>query len=84
MCGTPWFMPLTSSYLSFFGPQAVLAHELGHLKCDHGLWLTVANVLASGTVRCEGLCFPAPALRLLMFGTMLRSPGTVPGTVPCR
>ena len=31
-------------------PQAVLAHELGHLKCDHGLWLTVANVLASGTV----------------------------------
>ncbi len=32
-------------------PQAVLAHELGHLKCDHGLWLTVANVLASGTVR---------------------------------
>ncbi len=31
--------------------QAVIAHELGHLKCDHGLWLTVANVLASGTVQ---------------------------------
>jgi Zn-dependent protease with chaperone function len=30
--------------------QAVLAHELGHLKCDHGLWLTVANMLADGTV----------------------------------
>eukprot|EP00775_Hariotina_reticulata_P005214 gene5214-5452_t len=30
--------------------QAVIAHELGHLKCDHGLWLTIANVLASGTV----------------------------------
>ncbi|WIA19977.1 hypothetical protein OEZ85_005854 [Tetradesmus obliquus] len=30
--------------------QAVIAHELGHLKCDHGLWLTTANVLASGTV----------------------------------
>lgn len=30
--------------------QAVVAHELGHLKCDHGVWLTVANVLASGTV----------------------------------
>jgi len=30
--------------------QAVLAHELGHLKCDHGMWLTVANVLALGTV----------------------------------
>ena len=28
----------------------MLSHELGHLKCDHGLWLTVANVLASGTV----------------------------------
>ncbi len=30
--------------------QAVLAHELGHLKCDHGVWLTAANVLAMGTV----------------------------------
>jgi len=28
----------------------VRAAELGHLKCDHGLWLTVANVLAMGTV----------------------------------
>lgn len=26
--------------------QAVLAHELGHIKCEHGLWITVANVLA--------------------------------------
>ena len=31
--------------------QAVIAHELGHLKCDHGVWLTVANVLANGTMR---------------------------------
>ena len=30
--------------------QAVIAHELGHLKCDHGVWLTVANVLANSTV----------------------------------
>jgi Zn-dependent protease with chaperone function len=30
--------------------QAVFAHELGHLKCDHGVWLTAANVLALGTV----------------------------------
>ena len=30
--------------------QAVIAHELGHLKCDHGVWLTIANVLASGTL----------------------------------
>ncbi|KAK4535801.1 hypothetical protein CDCA_CDCA06G1826 [Cyanidium caldarium] len=25
--------------------QAVLAHELGHLKCEHGVWVTVANLL---------------------------------------
>lgn len=24
--------------------RAVLAHELGHLKCQHGLWLTAANL----------------------------------------
>jgi Zn-dependent protease with chaperone function len=30
--------------------QSVIAHELGHLKCDHGVWLTVGNVLASGTM----------------------------------
>ncbi|MFQ6662643.1 hypothetical protein Gotur_030426 [Gossypium turneri] len=28
--------------------QAVLAHELGHLKCDHGMWLTFANLLTLG------------------------------------
>uniref|UniRef100_A0A804P1S8 Ste24 endopeptidase n=1 Tax=Zea mays TaxID=4577 RepID=A0A804P1S8_MAIZE len=26
----------------------VLAHELGHLKCDHGVWLTFANILTMG------------------------------------
>ena len=30
--------------------QCVIAHELGHLKCDHGVWLTIGNVLASGTI----------------------------------
>eukprot|EP00210_Caulerpa_lentillifera_P007105 g6798.t1 len=30
--------------------QAVLAHELGHLKCNHGVWLTAANLLALGFV----------------------------------
>jgi Zn-dependent protease with chaperone function len=25
--------------------QAVIAHELGHLKCDHGVYLTLANIL---------------------------------------
>lgn len=25
--------------------QAAIAHELGHLKCDHGVWLNCANLL---------------------------------------
>jgi Zn-dependent protease with chaperone function len=30
--------------------QAVIAHELGHLKCEHGVYITLANlmVLAAG------------------------------------
>eukprot|EP00798_Chlamydomonas_sp_ICE-L_P027092 gene27093-2316_t len=47
------FIVIHTSLLELLSPkelQAVLAHELGHLKCNHGLWLTVANVLASGTV----------------------------------
>lgn len=35
--------------------QAVLAHELGHLKCDHGLWLTFANLIALGAYSVPGL-----------------------------
>ncbi|KAK9670102.1 hypothetical protein RND81_13G177500 [Saponaria officinalis] len=35
--------------------QAVLAHELGHLKCDHGLWLTYANILALGAYTIPGI-----------------------------
>lgn len=35
--------------------QAVLAHELGHLKCDHGIWLTFANILALGAYAIPGL-----------------------------
>lgn len=26
--------------------QAVIAHELGHLKCEHGVYMTLANVMA--------------------------------------
>jgi Zn-dependent protease with chaperone function len=41
--------------------KAVLAHELAHLKCNHGLYLASANALASGA---SGLLGPlvAPAL----------------------
>ncbi|GAB4847971.1 Plastoglobule-localized metallopeptidase 48, chloroplastic [Ancistrocladus abbreviatus] len=35
--------------------QAVIAHELGHLKCDHGVWLTFANILALGAYSIPGL-----------------------------
>lgn len=34
--------------------QAVLAHELGHLKCDHGIWLTFANLIALGAYSIPG------------------------------
>lgn len=29
--------------------QAVIGHELGHLKCDHGVYLTMANLLTIAT-----------------------------------
>jgi len=29
--------------------QAVIGHELGHLKCDHGVYLTLANLLTVAT-----------------------------------
>ncbi|GLJ11982.1 hypothetical protein SUGI_0181430 [Cryptomeria japonica] len=35
--------------------QAVIAHELGHLKCDHGIWLTFANILTLGAYSVPGL-----------------------------
>ncbi|KAK4272188.1 hypothetical protein QN277_020776 [Acacia crassicarpa] len=35
--------------------QAVLAHELGHLKCDHGVWLTYANILTLGAYTIPGI-----------------------------
>ncbi len=36
--------------------QAVLAHELGHLKCEHGVYLSMANimVLAAGLIPSWG------------------------------
>lgn len=26
--------------------QSVIAHELGHIKCEHGVWITALNILA--------------------------------------
>jgi Zn-dependent protease with chaperone function len=53
IAGRKPFIVLHTALLDLLTPaevQAVLAHELGHLKCDHGVWLTAANVLALGTV----------------------------------
>ncbi len=42
------FIVVHTSLLELLTPeeiQAVIAHELGHLKCEHGVYLTLANIL---------------------------------------
>lgn len=42
------FIVMHTSLVELLTPeeiQAVIAHELGHLKCDHGVYLTLANLL---------------------------------------
>lgn len=53
MRGKQPFVVMHTSLLELLTPeeiQAVIAHELGHLKCDHGVYLTMVNllVLAAG------------------------------------
>ncbi len=53
------FIVLHTSLVDLLTPdevQAVIAHELGHLKCDHGVYLTLANliVLATGQLSSVG------------------------------
>ena len=53
------FIVVHTSLLDLLPPaetQAVLAHELAHLKCDHGLWLNLANAMALGA----SLTLPGP------------------------
>ena len=48
MRGEKPFIVLHTSLIEMLTPeeiQAVIAHELGHLKCEHGVYLTMANVL---------------------------------------
>lgn len=48
MRGRQPFIVIHTSLLELLTPdeiQAVIAHELGHLKCDHGVYLTLANLL---------------------------------------
>lgn len=42
------FMVLHTALIELLTPaeiQAVIAHELGHIKCEHGVYLTLANLL---------------------------------------
>ncbi len=53
MRGKQPFIVLHTSLIELLTPeeiQAVIAHELGHLKCDHGVYMTRVNliVLAAG------------------------------------
>lgn len=53
MRGKQPFIVVHTSLIELLSPeeiQAVLAHELGHLKCEHSVYLTLANlvILAAG------------------------------------
>ncbi|BFM38759.1 M48 family metallopeptidase [Synechocystis sp. LKSZ1] len=59
MRGKQPFMVLHTALIDLLTPQeiqAVMAHELGHLKCEHGVYLTLANlmVLAAGLLPTWG------------------------------
>ncbi|GAB4292343.1 MAG: M48 family metallopeptidase [Oscillatoriaceae cyanobacterium] len=59
MRGQQPFIVIHTSLLELLTPgeiQAVIAHELGHLKCEHGVYLTLANlmVLAAGNLPSLG------------------------------
>lgn len=48
MRGKQPFMVLHTSLIEMLTPeeiQAVMAHELGHLKCEHGVYLTLTNIM---------------------------------------
>ena len=48
MRGEKPFVVLHTSLIEMLTPeeiQAVIAHELGHLKCEHGVYLTMANII---------------------------------------
>ena len=59
MRGKQPFVVIHTSLMELLTPQeiqAVIAHELGHLKCDHGVYLTLANliILAAGQLPSLG------------------------------
>lgn len=51
MRGKQPFIVLHTALIDLLNPeeiQAVIAHELGHLKCEHGVYLTLANLMILG------------------------------------
>lgn len=70
MRGQKPFIVLHTSLIEMLTPeevQAVMAHELGHLKCEHGVYLTLANlfVLAASLLPSWGVII-AQSLRSQM------------------
>ncbi len=52
MRGKQPFVVVHTALIELLNPaevQAVIGHELGHLKCDHGVYLTLANLLTLAT-----------------------------------
>lgn len=59
MRGKKPFVVIHTSLIELLTPaeiQAVIGHELGHLKCEHGVYLTLANLimLAAGQLSTVG------------------------------
>jgi Zn-dependent protease with chaperone function len=57
MRGKQPFIVMHTSLIDLLTPdeiQAVIAHELGHLKCDHGVYLTLANILVLAAGQLPG------------------------------
>jgi Zn-dependent protease with chaperone function len=58
MRGRQPFIVIHTSLLELLTPteiQAVIAHELGHLKCDHGVYLTLANLMVLAAAQLPSL-----------------------------
>jgi Zn-dependent protease with chaperone function len=57
MRGKQPFIMIHTALIELLEPveiQAVIAHELGHLKCEHGVYLTLANLLLLASNQIPG------------------------------